>query len=547
MKRLIWFNNLLEQFISDHGMSLNEFSKQINMPYAKLYRMISGTKLASEKDLQSIIQSGIFSEEEISALAAYHKDYNISQHELFSIDLILEVMENLKKNKTSTTFANTRDFDMTKDFDQLNPDCFRKHYTDEDLIYECFSYAIRIHLRSMGDTQYLYVPTDSKFIDIMRDAFEEYVKSDEYEAKVKCVLIIGIDTFSKADTLNYNLAQLKNITKLVDYGHICEIKYMQTQNYMNMSEFNVFPYYVSNSMRTLVLSEDLTTGLIFEEGESGLFYKNILKLNLFEDLIGNFTAEELNDYVISLQNKDCYLKVNNYTLRNGLTTISLPLRMSVIRLANTLKVKGKEFFSSTNMQMYKDFNARVKKEQEKNAVVNVTVNHFILQSGIERFLFEGLLYDYLEILGRINEYERILMVRQNLQAINSGYQFRIIDQKVMEEFPELETIKHYEFYLESEEILLAKSLELEEADINEEGILRMDGRSIDYGLRIEQKDFYEAAVNFYERFVKRVALSVEDSFYRLQSLAIDAFKNTTDSSVKKELTAIKKMTFKKSL
>ena len=79
MEKLKWFNDILLEKLEEKRISLNQFSKEADIPYASVHRMLHGQQNISEKDLDKLLDTRYFFESELEELREYYRQHNITK------------------------------------------------------------------------------------------------------------------------------------------------------------------------------------------------------------------------------------------------------------------------------------------------------------------------------------------------------------------------------------------------------------------------------------------------------------------------------------
>ena len=286
---MVEFGNQLKQFLEESGVSVNRFSKMIDMDRSYLYRIFNGTKTVPEEKLYTILKSEIFSQEQRNAL---RNSYYAQRHGQGQYERIRTVLRNLEK-ACSESAGDPLLFDPEHASPLEHPACF------SDATSLCTEIGNQLVLSCRGQDDFLYtnytceqVEVDQVVYSILRAAPEK-VRFHRYMY------------FSPSGDSVHNINAIFSSFKFLIMGYNVSVRYQNRDSQSRQLE--LFPYFIYCKRGLMLFDTAAENGLWIPDAilstairekiiqmESSFQPLALMPRDIFElkDFVGNFSQLE---------------------------------------------------------------------------------------------------------------------------------------------------------------------------------------------------------------------------------------------------------------
>lgn len=557
MQRLKWFNDIIIEYLEEKNLSLNQFSKTIKVPYASVHRMLHGQQNIGPKDVDKFLSPLVFSEFELKALGDAYKAYSITKEERQSIEMVRHMLENLNDTLGQKRF---RQWQAPKEEGPLHQVVEGKESVAKTMsaaVLSRYNEALQ-KAKDEGVGQRLSLrfrlPIIEVFFMELYEAFnyieEKQVGTQWGLVELDFQLLVTMDTSVKNENKVKNMKVYEAITKLLVFKAFLRIDYTAFHNSSDMDSYFIYQYYFIIGNTHITVYGDGESAVLFrgQGSEPGDVNRHYMEKHNSLPIAGNmartFDISGLNVHMLEMQNRKDYFTTDNYTLRFTLSSMVLPLEIMTIRLTRQLKRMNLKVLSQLAETVTQGYTKRVANEQKKIKSKKANVTHFYTEEGIEDIFRTGLVSDYYEILGSAEPYERALILVETLKQMNNGLDICLLTRETCIRNPFLQITKGFEIYMDVGDVMVARHLDRDKANILEDDAFNLVGKSIDYAIVLDQPIIVKALELFYNKILKRMAVPPDQSFQIIKDMGLQILESyESNPKIKKKLDIVRQMSF----
>ena len=526
MTKHTWFYETLKLILDEKKISINEYSKKTKISYVSLHRMLYGEQNISQKDFEKLMAVNIFSETEKEFLESSYKEFNISKDSRVRLDMVIQMMTCLNQTLNQDEMFVTHHSMDFKSSRTISSKKKIKQYIENSIYQFSSKSKDKIHMR-------FFINPDIDLIDGVYNALKALAgKVDKEHLDIEFLFLF--DSGSKIESKLFGLQTFVSFIKLITLCDFVRISYLNQVGATEFDTVNAFPYYIVIDQQVLLLNASGDQMIVIADDNKAYiaYLKEFDKIENKRSLVKNYTTPELSDYIYNLSISDKYIESKNYTLRYSLSTMNISNEMFAERIANTLKKRALKNFALKDLDIIKKFKVRLKEEDKKIQSAPGKVTQYVYVKGIIDFLENSILSDYAEIGGHFSNLEKLYFCRESLKNINYGYDLRLIKDDVIETYDFLNLSEHFEIYYDCDEVMIARYIDHDKAQLPMDGTIRLSADSIDYAVVIDFPEITEAFKLFYEEFLYRITLSPKESFDQIKSLALSMLSYDTPKELK---------------
>ncbi|MCH4887494.1 hypothetical protein EZV73_07920 [Acidaminobacter sp. JC074] len=531
-----WFFDVLRQMIEHNNLSINEFSKLTSISYVSLHRMLSGDQNITEKDYKKIIDSGVFSDAQLDILDEMNSKFNIDKSERLSIDYVMKMLNKLEELSQDTSYE-------ISVYSSEEPTNQVLHSYDRIKRYITYNITKLVNTKKSLVKARFFILADETLINDIFHALNNLSRTIGPD-KLDVEFLFLFDSSNKFDSKEQTLKKFASFIKLIGLSDFVRLKYISIQGANQFEKMSIYPYYIILDEEVIQFDKNLSHALVLNDVKdaSKIFLDAYEALENKKNLLLKYDARELNDYIMGLVRSPKYLQSHNYTLRYSFSTMNITTKMFSDRMAYTFKKLAVKNFSTRDLRLIKDYKERLDKEEEKIKTDGL-VTQFILETGIKDFLETGVLSDYLEIGGIFSEHDRARIALEALKNIKRGYKLRLISQENSDKYALDQFTRAFEIYFDCNEVMIARNLSVEEANIPPDRTVRLSGDAIKYASVVDLPEITSSFELYYNRFLKQISSDPKDTFYKIQEIVLENFEATDNKNINDILAIIENITY----
>lgn len=527
MSSIKWFHDSLREFLEERKITIKSLAANINMDYILMLSLVHGERNFDSEIFDRILTSTLFDHSEQQILEHLYTTSYIDVVDREKIEYIEKMFSalydtSLEKSHIANMYKNKylevrKAEKLEQVIDVISSSVFSVYNNTVKAVYQS------------GEKQRLMMVFALPPIErLLHEIYHLLL------ALKKC-LIHQIDLMITVQVIvdpNDKFENLVNFSKYIKFFTLNDFVCVRYETKKNKQLYRVLL-----EDRLIEMNEQATRAKIIETENHEILIK---AMNNQKNLVGKkFDSIELNEYMYNLTKRENYPFEDQYTIRHTLSSMSISSTLFNRRIINTLKSLKLKAFSGQNLQAVKKYNYRNKREEEKILNKSSRVSQYISKIGIEEFVQTGVLMDYYELIGVIDDYERISMLYTTLERIQRGYDLRLFDQEAELKYPFLGVTRFFEIFLDSNELMVAKHINPNYHKAPPKNTVNFSANSLEYAIVIDDKDIIEAFKLFYSHIMDVVSEDRHQAYLFIRDLAFKYYQASTDPDIQRVIEQIK--------
>jgi len=250
MQRLKWFNDIIIDYLEEKSLSLNQYSKTIDVPYASVHRMLHGQQNIGAKDVDKFLSPLVFSAYELESLREVYKAYNITKEERQSMDMVRHMLENLNDTLGQRSKIQWQIPKEEGSFHQVLEGKAAVAKSMSAAVISRYHEALqKAEEEGIGQrlTLRFRLPIIEAFYGELYEAFN-YIKEGQEangwgKVELDFQLLVTLDTSVKNENKVKNMKVYEVITKLLVFKAFLRIDYIAFHNSNEMDPYFIYQYY----------------------------------------------------------------------------------------------------------------------------------------------------------------------------------------------------------------------------------------------------------------------------------------------------------------
>lgn len=500
-----WFNTYLKECLNKKSVSIKMLCDETKLNYTKVLKIVKGDCKCSLEELDEMLKSKFFTEDEKKYIKESFQYTNISPEEKNDI---LEI-ENILKNLYETVIERaTFDKNLLEAKGQVN--MMSKLSTQvNDQLYKSYTATLKdIFLDGSGVFGIiLYLPAVPALINEIYHTIKALKAC--LDKRVVLDITCVIDGFSKPTESYFN--QYSHFLKYIKLATLSE---QITMKVMEPNELGVC-YGMYFKDRT-VLINDMNFEVTVLHTDMLSKFDNI-KLEKNPLVTTNFSKSNLTEYIQLLLDKK-EGESNHYSVMNTLNPSFL----------------GREFIDKSKCSCKREhkemFEVYYKNEMNKVNSKGFKKINFICESGLELLLAEGVMPDYASIASPIDDVSRLALVFDTLERMRHGCNIRLLPKETKKNYPHIGIIQYFEIHKVDDAIILkghkksngyVQSTPIDSNDYVQLTSTHSNDRN--YEFVINDKNSILAFELFCEKVMNYLSLDSIASFNIIKSIAVNNY------------------------
>lgn len=527
MSSIKWFHDHLREFLEERKITIKSLAANIHMDYLLMLSLVHGERNFDSEIADQVLSATLFDRSDKEELEHLYKTSYVDITDREKIEHIERMF--LALYDTSLEKSHIANMYKNKYFEVRKGEKLEQVITIiTSAIFSTYNNAVRDVLLSNKDQTMRMVFTLPPIDRLLHEMYHLILALRNcLTPKVKLSIIVQVIVDP-----NEKFENLVNFSKYIKYftlNKFVQVKYEKKKNNQQ--------YRVLIKDKIIEINEQATRAKIVAAENSDLLIK------MFSDkknLVGKiFDSIDLNEYIYGLTKKENYPIEDQYAIRHTLSSMSISSELFNRRIVNTLKTLKLKAFTGQNMHVVKKYSYRNKREEEK--IINKTsrITQYISKIGIEEFVQTGILMDYYELIGVIDDFERVSMLYTTLARIQKGYDIRLFDEEAELKYPFLGVSRYFEVFLDSNELMVAKHINPKDCKAPPKNTVNFSANSLEYAIVIDDKEIIEAFKLFYRHIMDVVTEDRHMAYLFIRDLALKYYEESKDPEIQKVIEQIK--------
>lgn len=512
MTNLKWFYERFHEIVKSKKIPVKNFAEKAHVNYARLLKILKGSKLINEWELRAVLSHEVFTDEERQELLHLHRIFSVGVEERINVEYMERLLNSFYDTiveKDALAFQSKENpvTQQVADVCQMIDAEIMKSYYNK--LKQCLLgrkdrvFRARFYLPSLEPVLHEVYHT----LDAIKSCLNTQMSFE----------IVFYCSINQADLIGH-LEQVLQISKYIKLVTLDEQITLQCLTEQPEAE-NGFSHFICFEDRKILLNDRATEGIVVL-GEQEQAIKKSASLTNFA-YTEQLEIKTLNDYLQNHKRMFTGEEMIHQSLRYSFSSLSFSPDLYKKGLLERIGVVAvKDEVLNGFFQRIENIDQRIREHED--------IKQFVCAKGVETFLHNGILNDYAGIIGTFTAEERLMIVYSTLQKMQQGFQFRLIRPESATVHPFLGVIRFFEFSLDNNELLVVRHIRQRDLKMAMHGDLNLEGKSIEYVLKIKDPFVIKAWRLFTDTMLQFIAESTQWSFNYLKSCANQYFR--TDSS-----------------
>jgi hypothetical protein len=470
----------------------------------KMLKVLKGDCLLQESCFNRIIQSKVFSKEEIKKLEKSYSFININVEKRDKIIAVENILNSFYETITEKASLERRPLELKDE----NKFLMEMMLQINNHIYRSYTSALKeAFIKGKASFKIIF------FLPIMPAMLHELYRTikalmscldKRIDWRVQCMVL------RDKSSSDCKEIQMLNISKYVKLSTLSKNIQVHTLENSEKTKVNYGVYFQDRTLFFNTKANDL----ILEYGNhqnafEGLDYK-------VNDLFKTYyDGASFNAYLSSLMATEQYVNNHHFGIRSYLSAVSI---------GDNFKKIHSHDFEKKPLEILDLYHKKESKILSENKVKMV---QFICERGIETLLNEGYIPDYRSTGEPMDEASRLALIYDALVKASLGYSLRIMPIEVRHEYPFMNLIQFFEMHQKGNHWILARSNPpkefLNKKEANNKGVM--------YAIVIEDPNLVESFELFCKHVIWHKTLNTDESVDRIKSLVVSRFENHEDFKI----------------